>query len=100
MEVGVQATLADEDDDRFSTPRGIFPKQEPLPGKHVGAGILHECGPNFPSNNYGKLQVSRESPKPLVSSVEVWVFCTVSSCFGAASCLLLCFHELSGCSLL
>uniref|UniRef100_A0A669CIC7 C2H2-type domain-containing protein n=1 Tax=Oreochromis niloticus TaxID=8128 RepID=A0A669CIC7_ORENI len=33
LEVGVQATLADEDDDRFSSPRGICPKQEPLPGK-------------------------------------------------------------------
>lgn len=32
LEVGVQATLADEDDDRFSSPRGICPKQEPLPG--------------------------------------------------------------------
>uniref|UniRef100_I3J453 BCL-11A-like CCHC zinc finger domain-containing protein n=1 Tax=Oreochromis niloticus TaxID=8128 RepID=I3J453_ORENI len=31
LEVGVQATLADEDDDRFSSPRGICPKQEPLP---------------------------------------------------------------------
>lgn len=34
VEVGVQATLADEDDERFSTPRGICPKQEPLPGNH------------------------------------------------------------------
>lgn len=33
VEVGVQATLADEDDDRFPSPRGICPKQEPLPGK-------------------------------------------------------------------
>uniref|UniRef100_A0A1A8JUJ6 B-cell CLL/lymphoma 11A (Zinc finger protein) n=1 Tax=Nothobranchius kuhntae TaxID=321403 RepID=A0A1A8JUJ6_NOTKU len=33
VEVGVQATLADEDEDRFSSPRGICPKQEPLPGK-------------------------------------------------------------------
>uniref|UniRef100_A0A087YMB4 BCL-11A-like CCHC zinc finger domain-containing protein n=1 Tax=Poecilia formosa TaxID=48698 RepID=A0A087YMB4_POEFO len=32
VEVGVQATLADEDDERFSSPRGICPKQEPLPG--------------------------------------------------------------------
>ncbi|MEQ2227840.1 hypothetical protein ILYODFUR_002490 [Ilyodon furcidens] len=31
VEVGVQATLADEDDERFSSPRGICPKQEPLP---------------------------------------------------------------------
>uniref|UniRef100_UPI003AAD27E1 B-cell lymphoma/leukemia 11A-like n=1 Tax=Centroberyx gerrardi TaxID=166262 RepID=UPI003AAD27E1 len=30
-EVGVQATLADDDDDRLSLPRGICPKQEPLP---------------------------------------------------------------------
>ncbi|KAF3842429.1 hypothetical protein F7725_024380 [Dissostichus mawsoni] len=33
VEVGVQATLAEDDDDRFCMPRGIFPKQEPLPGK-------------------------------------------------------------------
>uniref|UniRef100_H3CEG9 BCL11 transcription factor A a n=1 Tax=Tetraodon nigroviridis TaxID=99883 RepID=H3CEG9_TETNG len=33
VEVGVQATLADDDDDRFSSPRGNCPKQEPLPGK-------------------------------------------------------------------
>lgn len=32
VEVGVQATLADDDDDRFSSPRGNCPKQEPLPG--------------------------------------------------------------------
>lgn len=33
VEVGVQATLADDDDDdRFLLPRGICPKQEPLPG--------------------------------------------------------------------
>lgn len=35
VEVGVQATLADEDDDRFLSPRGICPKQEPLPGNHT-----------------------------------------------------------------
>ncbi|CAF91703.1 unnamed protein product, partial [Tetraodon nigroviridis] len=28
VEVGVQATLADDDDDRFSSPRGNCPKQE------------------------------------------------------------------------
>uniref|UniRef100_A0A667XRD8 C2H2-type domain-containing protein n=1 Tax=Myripristis murdjan TaxID=586833 RepID=A0A667XRD8_9TELE len=33
VEVGVQATLADEDDDRLSSPRGICPKQEHVPGK-------------------------------------------------------------------
>lgn len=33
VEVGVQATLAEEDDDRFLIPRGIFPKLEPLPGR-------------------------------------------------------------------
>lgn len=35
VEVGVQATLADDDDDRFSSPRGICPKQEPLPGNQT-----------------------------------------------------------------
>ncbi|GAA6235661.1 B-cell lymphoma/leukemia 11A-like isoform X1 [Lates japonicus] len=35
VEVGVQATLADDDDDRLSSPRGICPKQEPLPGNHT-----------------------------------------------------------------
>lgn len=35
VEVGVQATLADDDDDRLSSPRGICPKQEPLPGNHL-----------------------------------------------------------------
>lgn len=35
VEVGVQATLADDDEDRLSTPRGICPKQEPLPGNHT-----------------------------------------------------------------
>ncbi|KAK5853622.1 hypothetical protein PBY51_014762 [Eleginops maclovinus] len=32
VEVGVQATLAEDDEDRFCLPRGIYPKQEPLPG--------------------------------------------------------------------
>ena len=41
VEVGVQATLAEEDDDRFSSPRGICPKQEPLPGKQ--ANMHHFC---------------------------------------------------------
>ena len=35
VEVGVQATLADDDDDRFLSPRGICPKQEPLPGNQT-----------------------------------------------------------------
>ncbi|KAF7653332.1 hypothetical protein LDENG_00084150, partial [Lucifuga dentata] len=34
VEVGVQATLAEDDYDRFSSPRGIFPKQEPITGNH------------------------------------------------------------------
>ncbi len=53
VEVGVQATLADDDDDRFSLPRGICPKQEPLPGnqtcfhtnQHTSplSGFEHSC---------------------------------------------------------
>ncbi|XP_061601153.1 B-cell lymphoma/leukemia 11A-like [Cololabis saira] len=37
VEVGVQATLADEDEERFCSPRGICPKQEPVPEEN---GIL------------------------------------------------------------
>lgn len=44
VEVGVQATLADDDDDRLSSPRGICPKQEPLPGNHpVPSHQLTQC---------------------------------------------------------
>lgn len=47
VEVGVQATLAEEDDeDRrlFPSPRGNCPKQEPLPGRSPLARSLGEFG--------------------------------------------------------
>ncbi|KAK9542048.1 hypothetical protein VZT92_002048 [Zoarces viviparus] len=43
VEVGVQATLADDDDDRFLLPRGICPKQEPLSGNQT---CFHTSTPN------------------------------------------------------
>lgn len=53
VEVGVQATMADDDDDRFSSPRGNCPKQEPLPGNPTSShtnqhtptlfGLDHSC---------------------------------------------------------
>ncbi|TNN40191.1 Astacin-like metalloendopeptidase [Liparis tanakae] len=44
VEVGVQATMADNDDERFSLPRGIFPKLEPLPGESWSVILLlSEC---------------------------------------------------------
>lgn len=41
VEVGVQATMAEDDDDRFSSPRGNCPKQEPLPGNQTCSHTTH-----------------------------------------------------------
>ncbi|XP_031694921.1 B-cell lymphoma/leukemia 11A-like isoform X2 [Anarrhichthys ocellatus] len=56
VEVGVQATLADDDDDRFLLPRGICPKQEPLPGNQT---CFHTSTPNQHTVTRGT-QIKRE----------------------------------------